>query len=333
MCAWNNHYCWPGTCSTTGLTKDCQCADGFVKRSSVDYGSINAGETTCQPNSLPDILTCDTVAVGPNDERKRAISTSHSPACQYLADMYGNYQPSTMRFTMTSEFSVTFPLSKPSFIVEENFGISDTTITVKLQAVTGSYETKSIHTQLVDTSSSTSVVQTQHDSGNITVNQAKYNLHNGEALCLEFEAKAGGYLKSIDTTLVMRITSGPVPYTKVQKQRTATCPTRNVECYCPDIGKCEIFNYSIPLNKLVEADNHTGNHNRIYFFTITVTNNALLTTTEHIDVLVNDSLPEAGVIYEDINECATDPCKNGATCINLQNAYSCTCVTGWKGNH
>ncbi|KAH3799499.1 hypothetical protein DPMN_153109 [Dreissena polymorpha] len=137
MCAWNNHYCWPGTCSTTNLTKDCECAAGFVRKSTVDYSSINAGETTCQPNTLPDILTCDTVAVGPNGEKKRAMTTSNSMACQYLADMYGYYQPSTMEFKMSSEFSVNISLSKPPFIAEETFGISDTTITIKVQAVTG----------------------------------------------------------------------------------------------------------------------------------------------------------------------------------------------------
>ncbi|XP_052256377.1 neurogenic locus notch homolog protein 1-like [Dreissena polymorpha] len=35
----------------------------------------------------------------------------------------------------------------------------------------------------------------------------------------------------------------------------------------------------------------------------------------------------------DFNECAPDPCKNGATCTNHRYAYSCTCVTGWKGNN
>ncbi|KAH3799695.1 hypothetical protein DPMN_153307 [Dreissena polymorpha] len=139
MCAWNNHYCWPGTCSTNGLTKDCTCANGFDERSTVDYGSINAGETTCQLNTIPDILTCDTVAVGPNGDKKRAMSTGNSTACQYLADMYGNYQPSTMEFTMSSEFAVNISLSKPSFIEEETFGISDTTITIKIQAVIGKF--------------------------------------------------------------------------------------------------------------------------------------------------------------------------------------------------
>ncbi|KAH3780553.1 hypothetical protein DPMN_158370 [Dreissena polymorpha] len=36
---------------------------------------------------------------------------------------------------------------------------------------------------------------------------------------------------------------------------------------------------------------------------------------------------------QDINECALAPCKNGATCTNLQNAFSCTCSPGWQGNN
>ncbi|KAH3881014.1 hypothetical protein DPMN_004937, partial [Dreissena polymorpha] len=34
-----------------------------------------------------------------------------------------------------------------------------------------------------------------------------------------------------------------------------------------------------------------------------------------------------------INECSPALCKNGATCSNLPNAYSCTCVPGWKGKN
>jgi len=69
-------------------------------------------------------------------------------------------------------------------------------------------------------------------------------------------------------------------------------------CYCPDIGACELFNYTIPLNKLQAINKHLGDHNRNYFFEIIVTNNALLTTTEYIDILVDESPPEPGVVYE-----------------------------------
>ena len=77
-----------------------------------------------------------------------------------------------------------------------------------------------------------------------------------------------------------------------------TCPTDSSDCYCPDVGMCEFFNYSIPLHDLVVKDKHIGNHNRNYYFTIIATNNAMLSTTEHIDVLVDDSPPEEGVVYE-----------------------------------
>ncbi|XP_052788821.1 uncharacterized protein LOC128223586 [Mya arenaria] len=70
------------------------------------------------------------------------------------------------------------------------------------------------------------------------------------------------------------------------------------QCYCPAIGDCAFFNYTIPLNKLNVKDMHIGNHNRNYYFTIKVTNMAGLSTTEHIDVLVDDSPPSEGVVYE-----------------------------------
>jgi len=77
-----------------------------------------------------------------------------------------------------------------------------------------------------------------------------------------------------------------------------TCPPSSTNCYCPDIGDCEFANYTIPLNKLQTFNKHMGNHNRNYFFEITVTNHANLSTTEYIDVLVDNSPPETGVIYE-----------------------------------
>ncbi|XP_078357455.1 uncharacterized protein LOC144642352 isoform X3 [Oculina patagonica] len=34
----------------------------------------------------------------------------------------------------------------------------------------------------------------------------------------------------------------------------------------------------------------------------------------------------------DINECTNNPCKNGATCVNLQGSYRCDCTSGYSGN-
>ncbi|VDI12754.1 Hypothetical predicted protein [Mytilus galloprovincialis] len=43
---------------------------------------------------------------------------------------------------------------------------------------------------------------------------------------------------------------------------------------------------------------HNGNHNRRYFFTVTATNNAFLVAYDHIDILVDESPPEVGVVLE-----------------------------------
>ncbi|KAH3794729.1 hypothetical protein DPMN_148267, partial [Dreissena polymorpha] len=42
---------------------------------------------------------------------------------------------------------------------------------------------------------------------------------------------------------------------------------------------------------------------------------------------------DGGRCENDINECATAPCKNGATCSNLLNAYLCKCIPGWQGKN
>ena len=52
------------------------------------------------------------------------------------------------------------------------------------------------------------------------------------------------------------------------------------------------------LNGLIKKLKHIGNHNRNYYFTIKVTNKAKLVNIEHMDVLVDDSPPEPGVVLE-----------------------------------
>ena len=34
---------------------------------------------------------------------------------------------------------------------------------------------------------------------------------------------------------------------------------------------------------------------------------------------------------QDIDECESNPCKNGAKCENLENAFKCNCKPGWTG--
>ena len=76
------------------------------------------------------------------------------------------------------------------------------------------------------------------------------------------------------------------------------CPGE-VPCVCPSVGEiCEKKQYSIPLDGLVSKFKHIGNHNRNYFFTVTVINNAGHVTTEHLDILIDESSPQTGVVLE-----------------------------------
>lgn len=38
------------------------------------------------------------------------------------------------------------------------------------------------------------------------------------------------------------------------------------------------------------------------------------------------------IYFSDINECSSNPCLNGATCINQPNSYTCLCAPGWIGD-
>ncbi|XP_028408153.1 proprotein convertase subtilisin/kexin type 4-like isoform X2 [Dendronephthya gigantea] len=44
-----------------------------------------------------------------------------------------------------------------------------------------------------------------------------------------------------------------------------------------------------------------------------------------------ESEPFAGIAKPDINYCATNTCRNGATCFNKTNSYECSCKTGFTG--
>ncbi|XP_062588081.1 uncharacterized protein LOC134249747 [Saccostrea cucullata] len=70
------------------------------------------------------------------------------------------------------------------------------------------------------------------------------------------------------------------------------------KCYCPSLGPCEISTYSIDMSKLMHNNKNIGQHNRDYFFTFVVTNNAFLRTIDHVDILVDESAPVKGVVME-----------------------------------
>ena len=35
--------------------------------------------------------------------------------------------------------------------------------------------------------------------------------------------------------------------------------------------------------------------------------------------------------FSDVDECASSPCNNGGTCLNLVNKYQCNCLAGFNG--
>ena len=37
------------------------------------------------------------------------------------------------------------------------------------------------------------------------------------------------------------------------------------------------------------------------------------------------------VDFSDIDECVSDPCSNGSTCVDGVNSYTCSCTTGYYG--
>ncbi|XP_069134359.1 uncharacterized protein [Argopecten irradians] len=75
------------------------------------------------------------------------------------------------------------------------------------------------------------------------------------------------------------------------------CPEHS-NCYCPSVGVCAYYNFSLSLNSLVHLNTHNGNHNRVYHFTLSVTNDARLSFVEHKEVLADDSPPAVGVVSE-----------------------------------
>ena len=53
----------------------------------------------------------------------------------------------------------------------------------------------------------------------------------------------------------------------------------------------------------------------------------------HIHVRAVHILIKNKLFITDINECSNNPCKNGATCVDLVGSYRCDCKTGYSGTN
>lgn len=80
------------------------------------------------------IEDCQTAISGPKGEKKR----TNVGKCQDLKDLYGNFQPTSLHFSMTSDLPIDLTkLSMPHFILESNFGVTDTKIVIQKVKVSG----------------------------------------------------------------------------------------------------------------------------------------------------------------------------------------------------
>ncbi|KAK3589123.1 hypothetical protein CHS0354_017089 [Potamilus streckersoni] len=119
-------------------------------------------------------------------------------------------------------------------------------------------------------------------------------------MVLEFEAMdAHSGLRSIEWKLgtasgLNNIGSGAISVNRSPNE--TVCSTTS--CYCPMVGLCENYMYTLTLNKLVAIGTHEGQHNRNYFFAVIATNNARLTSVERVDILADESPPLTGTIQE-----------------------------------
>ncbi|XP_046569939.1 uncharacterized protein LOC124278266 [Haliotis rubra] len=75
------------------------------------------------------------------------------------------------------------------------------------------------------------------------------------------------------------------------------CPS-NSNCYCSSVGECQFHNYTVPLNSLVANKTNDAQHNQAFYFTVVATNGADLKNIDHLDILVDNSPPEAGTVKE-----------------------------------
>ena len=67
-----------------------------------------------------------------------AESSTSSTHCRDLMDVYGNFQPTSVKSTILTEFTVDIKsLTKPNFIHESNFGVTDVRVTLTRKTVAG----------------------------------------------------------------------------------------------------------------------------------------------------------------------------------------------------
>ena len=52
-----------------------------------------------------------------------------------------------------------------------------------------------------------------------------------------------------------------------------------------------------------------------------------------VNVMTVQPNPILNLFISDVDECNSQPCKNGAKCIDRINSYECSCAAGYTGKH
>ena len=82
-------------------------------------------------------------------------------------------------------------------------------------------------------------------------------------------------------------------------------------------------------NECYQTENYINTINIQYIYIATLTTKV----AKNAHKLTNSILEIEGTSCEtQIDECSSDPCANGASCVDWLDLYYCTCAAGYTGN-
>ncbi|XP_048259497.1 uncharacterized protein LOC124148456 isoform X1 [Haliotis rufescens] len=179
----SNRWCWPGHCND-GLTTSCACESGFKK----------SGKSKCDINATADLLTCN---VGIEDIHKNvgnSTSSDSSTACDSMSGVFINIQPTTVSFSLTSEFQRKISSPQPAYITRTLIGIVGGRVTVTKRSLSGLEHTLSSNTLRGggDCTKDLSSTEPSTHMSCVRVLSGTSSLQNGERLCAVMNVYSGG---------------------------------------------------------------------------------------------------------------------------------------------
>ncbi|XP_041349352.1 uncharacterized protein LOC121368680 [Gigantopelta aegis] len=228
-------------------------------------------------------------------------------SCEYESDTYTNIQPDkTLSFNLLAIFERKTDQNRPFPLYidssETNTGIVRGNARVFVELLD-----EDVMKNRIQENVTVHIDHTVPDINNMWLVRNKNRelyVHNSRDLSdmvLEFDASdphSGIY--SVEWFLGTQLNTsdigkGYLPVIKLSANKTCQV---DQHCYCPYVGSCAYYNYTVKLNHLVNENTNMGTQDREYYFTLMVTNTAMLKSVCHLDILVDASPPVAGVVLE-----------------------------------